>query len=97
MGAPRAPLGTRITVCSLTPSRIGIMTSRRTWSKLSTAGCRVAGVSLGRSGYWGVFGETDWAPADATSDRTATTGPASFMGVPPAIGGADYHPRAPLC
>src|SRR2546430_9856050 len=29
IGAFFAPLGTRITVCSLTPSRIGIITSRR--------------------------------------------------------------------
>jgi len=30
MGAPRAPFGTRMTVYSLTPSRIGIIASRRT-------------------------------------------------------------------
>lgn len=28
IGALRAPLGSTITVCSLTPSRIGIITSR---------------------------------------------------------------------
>jgi hypothetical protein len=28
MGAPFAPFGTRMTVCSFTPSRIGIITSR---------------------------------------------------------------------
>ena len=50
MGARRAPFGTRMTVCSFTPSRIGIMTSRRTWSKPSLVGTSFAGISLGSDG-----------------------------------------------
>src|SRR6476619_6921781 len=56
MGAdllPRALFGTRMTVCSFTPSRIGIITSRRTWSKAPVTGVNVRGVSLGNCGYWG--------------------------------------------
>ncbi len=36
--------------CSLTPSRMGIMTSRRAWSKLPVTGLKLAGVSPGRAG-----------------------------------------------
>src|SRR5258708_3973494 len=39
-----------MTVCSLTPSRMGIITSRRTYSKPSFVGTNCAGVSLGGSG-----------------------------------------------
>ena len=50
IGAFFAPFGTRVTVWSLTPSRIGIITSRRTWSNASVRGVNCAGVSLGRAG-----------------------------------------------
>src|SRR5271167_4669702 len=50
MGARRALFGTRITVCSLTPSRIGIIASRLTKSNASVAGVNFSGISLGRSG-----------------------------------------------
>ena len=40
-----------MTVCSFTPSRIGIITSRRMWSKPSFVGSTLAGVSLGKVGY----------------------------------------------
>src|SRR5215213_6381993 len=46
MGAPFAPLGTRMTVCSFTPSRMGIITSRLTWSKPWYVGSNFGGVSL---------------------------------------------------
>ena len=42
-------------MCSFTPSRIGIITSRRSWSKPSVTGVNRAGVSLGSVG-------TCWAP-----------------------------------
>ena len=38
IGAPWAPFGTRTTVCSFTPSRMGIITSRRAKSKPSFVG-----------------------------------------------------------
>src|SRR4051812_18193226 len=47
MPALLAPLGTRMTVCSFTPSRIGIIISRRTKSKLEVCDSTCAGVSLG--------------------------------------------------
>src|SRR5208282_184813 len=60
MGASFAPFGTMMTVCNLTPSRMGIITSRLTYSKLSVTGTNLAGVSLGKAGY--VVGvETFWA------------------------------------
>src|SRR5258707_15510042 len=37
-----------ITVCNFTPSRIGIITSRRTYSKPSLVGLNSCGVSAGR-------------------------------------------------
>jgi len=43
-----APLGTRTTLCSFTPSRMGIITARFTYTKLSATGVNVAGVSLGK-------------------------------------------------
>src|SRR5450830_504233 len=52
MGARFAPFGTRMTVCSFTPSRMGIMTSRRTWSKPTKVGVSFAGVSLGSVVTW---------------------------------------------
>src|ERR1700730_15651402 len=48
MGAFLAPLGIRITVWSFTPSRIRIITSRRSKSKSLVTGWKWAGVSLGR-------------------------------------------------
>ena len=39
-----------MTVCSFTPSRMGIITSRLTWSKPSFVGSNFAGVSLGYAG-----------------------------------------------
>src|SRR5262249_52751646 len=39
-----------MTVCSFAPSRIGIMTSRRSWSNAVRTGVNLAGVSLG-SGF----------------------------------------------
>ena len=42
-----ADRGTRITVCSFTPSRIAIITSRRSKSNDEVAGFNCAGVSLG--------------------------------------------------
>ena len=47
IGARVAPFGTMTTVWSFTPSRIGIITSRFTWSKVAVTGWSVAGVSLG--------------------------------------------------
>src|SRR5271154_2797494 len=47
IGARLAPLGMRISVCSLTPSRMGIITSRRTYSSESVLGTKCAGVSFG--------------------------------------------------
>src|SRR5215475_13551839 len=52
MGALFAPLGTRITVCSFTPSRMGIITSRLTYSKPSLVGSNFCGVSLGKVLTW---------------------------------------------
>src|SRR5262245_36926242 len=40
-----------MTVCSLTPSRMGIMTLRRVWSNRSVTGLNLLGISLGRSEY----------------------------------------------
>src|SRR5436309_2780495 len=48
MGAGFATFGTMITVCSFTPSRIGIITSRRTYSKPLFVGLNSCGVSAGR-------------------------------------------------
>ena len=36
---------------SFTPSRMGIITSRRAWSKPSLVGSNFSGISLGRSAY----------------------------------------------
>src|SRR5206468_3576610 len=69
MGAPLAPFGSTIAVCSLAPSRIGIMTSRLPYSRSSVAGLKFAGVSLGRPGYFGGCGRF-WA--DARSKHSAT-------------------------
>ena len=41
--ARSAPLGTRMTVCSLTPSRMGIMTSRRSILEADGGGLEVSG------------------------------------------------------
>ena len=38
-------------MCSFTPSRMGIITSRLAWSKPSVESISAAGVSLGNSGY----------------------------------------------
>src|SRR5439155_1764886 len=65
--------GTRITVWSLTPSRMGIMTSRLTWSKPSWVGSNFAGISLGRSLYVaGVLASScaEAVPASVASART---------------------------
>src|SRR5579859_3617966 len=48
MGAFLAPLGMRMTVWSLTPSRMRIITSRRSKSKSLATDWKWAGVSLGR-------------------------------------------------
>ena len=62
MGASAAPFGTRMTVNNLTPSRIGIMASRRTWSNAPVTGSNSTGVSLGSSSYAiGVCGGTSGA------------------------------------
>ena len=53
IAAPLAPRGTRITVCSFTPSRIGIISSRRSKSKLAVRGVNVAGISDGSAGGGG--------------------------------------------
>ncbi len=85
MGAPRAPFGTRMTVNNLTPSRIGIMASRRTWSNASVTGLNVTGVSLGNSSYViGVCGRTSgaaslWASAGGTTKNTAARHEASAI------------------
>jgi hypothetical protein len=44
-------LGTRITVLSLIPSRMGIIASRRSKSKPAVVFCSFAGFSLGNAGY----------------------------------------------
>src|ERR1700674_2659088 len=72
MGAFLAPLGTRMTVCSFTPSRMGIMTSRLAWSKLSVTGVNCTGVSLGRVA--GVEGGGAWATEVSTSKRAPRIG-----------------------
>src|SRR3954447_7467874 len=59
IGARRAPFGTRMTVCSLTPSRIGIITFRRVKSYSSAGRCSRAGVSLGSCGYCGCCAVND--------------------------------------
>jgi hypothetical protein len=38
--------GMTMTVCSLTPSRIGISTTLRSWSNASVTGEKVLGISL---------------------------------------------------
>src|SRR5689334_21330265 len=48
IGAFFAPFGTAMTVCNFTPSRIGIITSRLTKSKLSVTAWIFCGDSLGR-------------------------------------------------
>src|ERR1043166_6602006 len=45
-----------MTVCSFTPSRIAIITSRRTYSKPSVGAVNFAGVSDGSEGYCGACG-----------------------------------------
>src|SRR6476619_7547129 len=80
MGAdlpPRALFGTRMTVCSFTPSRIGIITSRRTWSKAAVTGLNMRGVSLGNCGYCGGWANS-CTPSSAAQDgareiRTSTS------------------------
>src|SRR5579883_3266829 len=75
MGAPRAPLGTTMTVCSFTPSRIGMSTLRRTKSHPSSPGVKAAGVSLGNCGYCGPA--SDGAAADAEARGAGAAGGAS--------------------
>jgi len=63
-------------VCSFTPSRIGIITSRLTWSKPSLVGTKFAGISLGSAGYWAAGGAGDFAgtgtcAAEAFAARSA--------------------------
>jgi hypothetical protein len=53
IGAFFAPFGTKMTVCSLTPSRMGIISTRRVYSKLSVDWFTVAGLSLDNAGYCG--------------------------------------------
>src|SRR5215212_4791402 len=48
MGAPVAPLGTRMMVLSFTPSRMGTISTRLTKSKVPVFGSKLAGVSPGR-------------------------------------------------
>src|SRR5712692_120471 len=64
-----APLGTRMTVCSFTPSRMGIMISRRVYSKLSVTGSNLAGVSLGKLACEAGGGVPVWAADGSTNNR----------------------------
>src|SRR4029078_4846903 len=83
MGAPLAPFGTRMTVCSLTPSRIGTMTSRRTWSNASVTGANFAGVSLRR--VWASrLATTGKEKAIATSAAPTSRRWMDFIRCPPA-------------
>src|SRR5262249_51581249 len=69
----------KMTVCSLTPSRMGIITLRRVWSKLSVTGLNLAGVSLGKSGdvagglglSWALAGGVDGIAKTETGNGTA--------------------------
>ena len=56
MAARLASFGTRMTVHSFTPSRIGIMTSRLSKSAPEVGRTNFCGVSLGYSGYLGRSG-----------------------------------------
>ena len=62
-----------MTVKSFTPSRIGIITSRRSWSKPTCVGVNFAGISLGRPGYF--------SPAGACATREAATRKLPRIGV----------------
>src|SRR5262249_29741184 len=65
----------RITVCSLTPSRIGIITSRRTWSKPLFVGSNLAGISLGSAEFVAFDLVLDWAIAACVRITIAKTVP----------------------
>jgi hypothetical protein len=72
-----------MTVCSLTPSRIGIMTVRRIWSKLSVTGLNLAGISLGNSRYVAGGLVFSWAIAGMANEIAKTdtrNGAARMMG-----------------
>src|SRR5262245_784335 len=79
-----------MTVCSLTPSRMGIITLRLVWSKLSFFGVNLAGISLGNAGYvagglvsvWAIAGTANHAIAH-TGTRRDDAGVWSFMLVLP--------------
>jgi hypothetical protein len=72
-----APLGTRMTVCSLTPSLIGIFTVRRSWSKPALLGANLGGVSLGKVGAVG--GGAGVCAATGKAESTSTS-PTSWSG-----------------
>src|SRR4051812_48088977 len=59
-----------MTVWSLTPSRMAIISTRRTYSKLLFEGWKAGGVSLGKFGY---LGGGVWAIADALIDVIRNT------------------------
>ena len=74
--------GTRITVWSFTPSRIAISTSRRWWSKLSSATLNSAGMSPpgGTANSCGVA-DSEGAPARApAADRRKRTAASQSLG-----------------
>src|SRR5437764_383563 len=89
-----------MTVCSLTPSRMGIMTVRRVWSNRSVTGLNLAGISLGNSGYvagglvlsWAVARVADAIAKIETRNGTACT--TGFMMGPPVLRGPRWHDRA---
>src|SRR5438034_6246590 len=80
IGLPLAPFGTRMTVCSFAPSRMGIISSRLIWSKLSVAGSNLAGVSLGKAGYVAGVAGGVWATSACASMASVHT-PIEFMEV----------------
>src|SRR6266404_2855470 len=89
-----------MTVCNLTPSRMGIMTLRRVWSKLSVTGLNLAGISLGNSGYvagglgfsWAVVGMANAIAKTDTRNGTART--MGFMMSPPVLKWPRWHDMA---
>src|ERR1700733_5210686 len=81
IGACAAPFGTRITVCSLTPSRIAIMTSRFSKSATCVAATNFAGIS-GVSGLIGSAIAID--PHNATAMQLAARMACESSAMPPA-------------
>src|SRR5262249_41349243 len=93
-----------MTVCSLTPSRMGIITLRRVWSKRSVTGLNLAGISLGNWGYvaggwvlsWALAGKASASAKTDTRNGTART--RGFMMGPPVLKWPRWHdmPRGML-